>query len=131
MIAVSKIVAGLVLTTALSLATTTYQLTQVDSQTLPVVVCTASGTTTSVTSGTLELAAKNKFKLTLNVDQTTGGTTTQQVITQNGTYAQKGNTITFKVPGAGTFTGTTSGGVLTVEGYPYCGATHSLTFQQT
>ena len=147
--AASKIIAGIMFAKSTSLigsargivpdthlayrpAATVYQLTQIDSQPLPVVVCTdASGATTSVTSGTLDLAGKNKFTLTLNIDKTSGGTTTQQVVTQPGTYSQKGDAITFKVPGVGTFTGTISNGVLTVAGYPYCGATHSLTFQQS
>ena len=149
MFAASQIVAGIMYVVSTSLigsprnihpesyltprpAAAVYQLTQIDSQPLPVVVCTdASGATTSVTSGTLDLAAKNKFTLTLNVDKTSGGATTQQVVTQHGTYSQKGDAITFKVPGVGSFTGTISNGVLTVAGYPYCGATHSLTFQQS
>ena len=58
-----------------------------------------------------------------------GGSTTVTTYQDKGTYTVSGSTIQFRSPGVGTFAGTLSGTTLTAA-YPYCGATHTLVFQQ-
>ena len=118
--------ADLSLASALASATT-FTLTSVS----PPIVCTdASGATTTVTGGTLTLSPNGKFTATFSTETSSGGTTTTSSYTEKGTYSVSGTTVTFKVPGGGTYTGTLENGSLTIADYPLCGMTHTAIFDQ-
>ena len=98
----------------------------------PPINCTdASGAVTTVSGATATLGSAGTFSIVINAQKTsTSGAVTPETYTSNGTFTQSGSTLTFKVPGVGTFSGTLSNGTLTVPNYPYCGATHTLVFTQ-
>jgi hypothetical protein len=98
----------------------------------PPVECTdAAGAVTTVTGGTLSLSSGGKYSAAFATSTTSSGVVTTKTYVENGTFTQKGSTLTFKVAGAGTFSGTLNNGVLTVANYPYCGATHTLIYTQS
>jgi hypothetical protein len=98
----------------------------------PPIVCTdASGATTTVTGGTLTLSPNGKFTATFTTQTSSGATVSTSSYTEKGTYSVSGSTITFKVGGGGTYTGTLVNGTLTIANYPLCGATHTAVFVQT
>ena len=119
--------ADLSLASALASATT-FTLSSVS----PPIVCTdASGATTTVTGGTVTLAPNGKFTATFTTQTTSSdGATTTSSYTEKGTYSVSGTTVTFKVPGSGTYTGTLENGSLTIADYPLCGMTHTAIFDQ-
>ena len=101
------------------------------SVTPPISCSDASGTVTTVNGATATLGSTGTFSVVIDAQKTSStGTVTPETYTSSGTFTQSGSTLVFKVPGAGTFTGTLSGGTLTIPNYPYCGATHTLVFTQ-
>jgi len=104
---------------------TTYTLSSV----APPIVCTdASGATTTVTGGTLTLSSNGKFTAQFATETTSGGLTATSSYTEKGSYTQSGSTITFKVAGGRTYSGTLDNGAVTIVDYPLCGATHTAVF---
>jgi hypothetical protein len=114
-----------------ALATTTnFVLSGIDNQTAaPFLTCTTATSTTQVNSGTLAVSGTS-YTAVFTGTVTQNGATANQSYQSKGKVAVSGNTYTFRVPGEGTFTGTLSNGTLTVGGYTYCGATHTLIYQQ-
>ena len=107
---------------------TTFTLSSI---TPPITCVDAAGATTTVTGGTLTLLDNGKFTAVFTTSTTTsGGIVTTSSYTEKGTFTQTGSTLVFKAAGAGTLTGTLSGGTLTIADYPYCGATHTAIFTQ-
>jgi hypothetical protein len=97
----------------------------------PPIECTdASGAVTTVTGGTLALGSAGKFTATFTTSTTTGEAVTTQTYSEKGSFTHSGSTLVFKVPGAGTYTGTLDSGTLTIADYPFCGATHTAIFTQ-
>ena len=117
---------------ALTSRTSTSSGTFILSSVTPPVSCTdASGAVTTVSGATATLSKTGTFGIVIDAQKTsTTGAVTPETYTSSGTFTQSGSTLVFKVPGAGTFTGTLSGGTLTIPNYPYCGATHTLVFTQ-
>ena len=111
-----------------SASSTTYTLSSLT----PPIECTdASRAVTTVTGGTLVLLKNGKFTATFNTETTaTDGTVSTGSVSKSGTYTQSGSTITFNVPGVGTFTGTvdSTNSTITIADYPYCGSTHTAVF---
>ncbi len=114
-----------------ALATTTnFVLTGIDNQTAaPFLTCTDATSTTQVNSGTLAVSGTS-YNAAFTGTVTQNGVTADKTYQSKGKVAVSGSTYTFRVPSAGTFTGTLSNGTLTVGGYTYCGATHTLIYQQ-
>jgi hypothetical protein len=101
------------------------------SVTPPISCSDASGSVTTVSGATATLGSTGTFSIVINAQKTSStGTVTPETYTSSGTFTQSGSTLVFKVPGAGTLTGTLSGGTLTISNYLYCGATHTLVFTQ-
>ncbi|MFL5313200.1 MAG: hypothetical protein ACJ79H_22425 [Myxococcales bacterium] len=116
--------------TLASTATTNFVLSGSDSQTTPpFLTCTTATQTITVDSGTLAVGDRI-YTAVFNGTVTQNGTTTPQTYQDKGQVSVSGNTYSFRSPGVGTFTGTLSNGTLTVGGYTYCGATHTLVYQQ-
>jgi hypothetical protein len=112
---------------AVAATTQTFTLSSVT----PPIQCTdASGAVTTVTGGTLVLSSTGKFEATFATQTDTNGVITTGTVTQKGSFTQSGSTITFKVPGTGTFTGALVDGTLTITGLPLCGSTHTAVFTQ-
>jgi hypothetical protein len=111
-------------------ATTNFVLTAIDSQTTPpFLTCTTATQTITIDGGTLAVGSTT-YTAIFDATVTQNGTTTAETYQDKGRVAVAGNTYTFRSPGVGTFTGTLSNGTLTVPGYTYCGATHTLVYQQ-
>ncbi len=111
-------------------ATTNFVLTGIDSQTTPpFLTCTTATETITVDGGTLEVGT-TMYTAIFNGTVTQNGVTTAQTYQDKGKVTVSGDTYTFRSPGVGTFTGTLSNGTLTVGVYTYCGATHTLVYQQ-
>jgi hypothetical protein len=97
----------------------------------PPIECTdASGAVTTVTGGSLVLSSSGKFEATFATRTDTNGVITTGTVTQKGSFTQSGSTITFKVPGTGSFAGTLVDGTLTITNLPLCGSTHTVVFTQ-
>ncbi|GAC1401821.1 MAG: hypothetical protein NVSMB68_16140 [Thermoanaerobaculia bacterium] len=108
---------------------TSFNLVLIDAaSTPPFLTCTTSTSTTTIDGGTLAVAATT-YTAVFKVTETRAGTTTAWAYQDKGKVTISGTTYTFRSPGIGTFTGTLSGGTLTVGNYPYCGATHTLVYQ--
>ena len=111
-------------------ATTNFVLTGIDSQTTPpFFTCATATSTITVDGGTLEVGS-TMYTAIFNGTQTQNGVTTAQTYQDKGQVTVSGATYNFRSPGVGTFTGTLSNGTLTVGGYAYCGATHTLVYRQ-
>lgn len=113
-----------------AIATTTQSFT-LSSVTPPIACTDASGAVTTVTGGTLVLSSNGKFEATFQTQTDSNGVITTGTVTQRGSFTQSGSTLTFKVPGTGTFTGTLVDGTLTITDLPLCGTTHTVIFTQT
>jgi hypothetical protein len=111
-------------------ATTNFVLAGIDSQTTPpFLTCTTATQTITIDGGTLAVGDKI-YTATFDGTVTQNGATTSQTYQDKGQVTVNGDTYTFRSPGVGTFTGTLANGTLTVGGYTYCGATHTLAYQQ-
>jgi hypothetical protein len=111
-------------------ATTNFVLAGIDAQTAaPFLTCTDATSTTEVDSGTLAVGSTT-YTAVFDGTVTQNGVTTPRSYQDKGKVSLSGSTYTFRSPGQGIFTGTLSNGTLTVGGYTYCGATHTLIYQQ-
>lgn len=111
-------------------ATTNFVLTGIDSQTTPpFLTCTTATSTVAVDGGTLEVGTTT-YTAIFNGTETQNGVTAAKTYQDKGQVTVSGGSYAFRSPGVGTFTGTLSNGTLTVSGYTYCGATHTLVYQQ-
>lgn len=109
---------------------TSFVLAGIDAQTAaPFFTCTTAASTGEVDGGTLTVG-DTSYAAVFDGTVTQNGATTVQSYTDKGKVSVSGTTYTFRSPGEGTFTGTLSNGTLTVGGYTYCGATHTLIYQQ-
>jgi hypothetical protein len=110
--------------------TTNFVLAGIDSQTTPpFLTCTTATETITVDGGTLQVGTTS-YTATFDVTVTQNGATTAETYQDKGKVSVSGNVYTFRSPGVGTFTGTLTDGTLTVSGYTYCGATHTLIYRQ-
>jgi hypothetical protein len=116
---------------ALTGPTTNFVLTGIDNQTTaPFLTCTDATSTTEVNSGTLAVGTTS-YTAQFDGTVTQNGVTTAKTYPDKGRVSVSGTTYTFRSPGVGTFTGTlTNGTLMVVSDYTYCGATHTLTYQQ-
>jgi hypothetical protein len=111
-------------------ATTNFVLVGIDSQTTaPLLTCTTATSTTTIDSGTLAVGS-TMYTAVFDGTVTQNGATAAQTYQDKGQVTVSGDTYTFRSPGVGTFTGTLTNGTLTVGDYTYCGATHTLVYQQ-
>ena len=110
--------------------TTNFVLTGIDGQTAaPFLTCTDATSTVEVDSGTLA-TTNTAYTATFSGTQTQNGVTAPKTYQDKGKISVSGSTVTFTSPGHGSFTGTLSNGTLTVGGVTYCGATHTVIYQQ-
>ena len=111
-------------------ATTNFVLAGIDSQTTPpLLTCTTATQKITIDGGTLAVDATS-YTAIFNGTVTQNGATTAQTYQDKGKVTVSGDVYTFRSPGVGTFTGTLSNGTLTVGGFTYCGATHTLVYQR-
>jgi hypothetical protein len=111
--------------------TTNFVLTQVDGQTTPPLFACPNSSIGSIVlnSGALAIT-KPSYVVNFSGTQTQNGVTSAKTFQEKGSVTVSGTTYAFTVPNSGTYKGTLTNGVLTVTGYPYCGATHTLVYQQ-
>src|SRR5689334_10944815 len=115
---------------ALAQTATNFVLTGIDAQTAaPFLTCTDATSTTEVDSGTLAVT-NTAYTAVFNGTVTQNGATSPKSWQDKGKVSVSGSTYTLTSPGHGSFTGTLSNGTLTVGGVTYCGATHTLIYQQ-
>ena len=91
-----------------------YTLRTVNGQDLPVVIVQVLDEKIEVTAGSWRINSDNTFSTSLTLATTTGGTTTSETGSNNGTYTLSGSAITFTFPDASTSSGSISGNTLTV-----------------
>jgi hypothetical protein len=111
-------------------APTNFVLAGIDSQTAPPFLTCATATETTTVDGGKLAVGPSSYTAIFNGTITQNGATAARTYQDKGKVTVSGNTYTFRSPGVGTFTGTLTNGTLTVGGYTYCGATHTLVYQQ-
>lgn len=90
-----------------------WTLVTLDGATLPVVVDTDGGVTTTLTSSTLELSSSDRAKFEGSLTVSNGSSSQNQSYTRNGRYVRDGNTLGFEMED-GDAIGTLNGDQLTV-----------------
>jgi hypothetical protein len=110
--------------------TSNFNLIQVDAQNAPpLLTCTTSAQTIVLNAGALAISGTS-FVATFTGTQSRGGVTSTMIYQEKGSVRTSGTSYTFTSAQTGSHTGTLTNGLLSISGYSYCGAKHSMVYQQ-
>lgn len=90
-----------------------YPLRTVNGRSLPAVVFQSGANRIDVTAGNLSLNSDQTFSISLTLAVVSGGRTSSETSTDNGTYTQTGSSLTFRYSDGSTSTGSVNGGTVT------------------